>query len=306
MMKRLKFLFTVLLTAVLTIAIVTGCNSQGEAPSDPAASGESGGSGGETLVMATSADYPPYEFIDTSSGQQEIQGFDVDIANYITSELGYELEITNIDFNGLIPALQADRADFVMAGMTPTEERKQNVDFSQIYYEAKNTIVAPEGSNLIDPASLSGLQVGVQLGTIQEKAAKEIEGANVVPLNRINEIIQELKAGRIDAAIVEDTVAKGYVENNPDLEFNTIPNTEQAGSAIAFPKGSELVSEFDRVIAEMKENGELENLVEKWFGQPIPEQPEAGTEAPAEGAESPEATESPEAAPAEPEASPPS
>jgi polar amino acid transport system substrate-binding protein len=305
MVKRLKFLFTVLLTAVLTVAIVTGCNSQGEAPSDPAASGESGGAG-ETLVMATSADYPPYEFIDTASGQQEIQGFDVDIANYITSELGYELEITNIDFNGLIPALQADRADFVMAGMTPTEERKQNVDFSQIYYEAKNTIVAPKGSNLTDPASLSGLQVGVQLGTIQEEAAKEIEGANVVPLNRINEIIQELKAGRINAAIVEDTVAKGYVENNPDLEFNTIPNTEEAGSAIAFPKGSELVGEFDRVIAEMKENGELEKLVEKWFGQPIPEQPEAGTEAPAEGAESPEATESPEAAPAEPETSPPS
>jgi polar amino acid transport system substrate-binding protein len=300
MVKRLKFLFTVLLTAVLTIAIVTGCNSQGEAPGDSAASPEAGG-GGETLVMATSADYPPYEFIDTTSGQQEIQGFDVDIANYITNELGYGLEITNIDFNGLIPALQADRADFVMAGMTPTEERKQNVDFSQIYYEAKNTIVASSGSNLTDTTSLSGLQVGVQLGTIQEEAASEIEGANVVPLNRINEIIQELKAGRIDAAIVEDTVAKGYVENNPDLEFNTIPNTEEAGSAVAFPKGSELVSEFDRVISEMKENGELESLVEKWFGQALPEQPEA------EATESPEAAPAePEAAPAEPEAAPPS
>jgi len=294
MLKRLKFLFTVLLTTVLTVAIVTGCNSQSEAPSDSAASPGTGGD--ETLVMATSADYPPYEFIDTTSGQQEIQGFDVDIANYITSELGYGLEITNIDFNGLIPALQANRADFVMAGMTPTEERKQNVDFSQIYYEARNTIVAPSGSNLTDTANLSGLQVGVQLGTIQEKAANEIEGANVVPLNRINEIVQELKAGRIDAAIIEDTVAKGYVENNPDLEFNTIPNTEEAGSAVAFPKGSELVGEFDRVISEMKENGELENLVEKWFGQAIPEQPEAEAET--------EAPEEPEAAPAEPEASP--
>ena len=294
-MKRLKFLFTALLTAVLTIAIVTGCNSQSEAPSDAASPG-AGGSG-ESLSMVTSADYPPYEFIDTTSGQQEIQGFDVDIANYITGELGYELEISNIDFNGLIPALQADRADFVMAGMTPTEERKQNVDFSQIYYEAKNTIVAPTGSNLTDAAALSGKQVGVQLGTIQEEAANEIQGANVVPLNRINEIIQELKAGRIEAAIIEDTVAKGYVENNPDLEFNTIPSEGETGSAVAFPKGSELVGEFDRVISEMKENGELDKLVEKWFGQAVPAQPEA-TESPA--------TESPEAAPAEPEASPPS
>ena len=98
--------------------------------------------------MATSADYPPYEFVDSSSGSQEIVGFDVDIAKYITEKLGAELKIDNVDFNGLIPALQSKRADFVMAGMTPTPERKQNVDFSEIYYDAKNTIVAKKGSNL--------------------------------------------------------------------------------------------------------------------------------------------------------------
>ena len=97
---------------------------------------------GRKLVMVTSADYPPYEFRNTATGNNKIIGFDVDIAKYITKELGYQLEIRDTDFSGIIPALQSKRADFAMAGITPTAERKKNVDFSTIYYEAKNTIVA--------------------------------------------------------------------------------------------------------------------------------------------------------------------
>jgi polar amino acid transport system substrate-binding protein len=257
-MKRRNFLFTSALSAVLTVVAVACAN--------PNSSSESG----KKLVMVTSADYPPYEFVDSSSGSQEIVGFDVEIAKAITEELGYDLEIQNIDFNGLIPALQAKRADFVMAGMTPTEERKQNVDFSDIYYEAKNTIVTVKGSGLTTAESLNGKLVGVQLGSIQEGVAKKIQGANVKPLNRINEMIQELKAGRVDALIMEDTVAKGYVEINPDLEFNVIPSEGESGSAIAFPKGSELTPEFNRVLAEMKSSGQIEELVTKWFGEESP------------------------------------
>jgi arginine/lysine/histidine transporter system substrate-binding protein len=257
-MKRLRFLLTALLAAVITIATVTACNP-----------GSTGGST-NTLTMATSADYPPYEFVDSASGSQEIIGFDVDIAKYITEQLDYTLKIDNIDFNGLIPALQSKRADFVMAGMTPTAERKQNVDFSAIYYDAKNTIVAKKGSNLTTAASLNGKPVGAQLGSIQEKAAKEIQGAQVKPLNRISEMIQELKAGRVTALIMEDTVAKGFIASNPDLEFNTIPNTGESGSAIAFPKGSELVAKFDPILAEMQSSGKIEELVTKWFGEDSP------------------------------------
>ncbi|GAB4235833.1 MAG: transporter substrate-binding domain-containing protein [Elainellaceae cyanobacterium] len=261
-MKRRKFLFTGLVTAALTASVAVACA--------PGGGETSSGDGSRTLVMATSADYPPYEYVDSTSGSQEIVGFDVEIAKYITEELGYDLEIQNVDFNGLIPALQSQRADFVMAGMTPTEERKQNVDFSDIYYEAQNTIVSRQGSSLTTAESLQGKTVGVQLGSTQEQAARDLEGLNVKPLNRINEMIQELKAGRIDAIIMEDTVAKGYVESNPDLEFNAIPNEGEAGSAIAFPKGSELVNEFNPVLQEMKESGKLEELVNKWFGEESP------------------------------------
>jgi len=89
-------------------------------------------------------------------------------------------------------------------------------------------------------------------------------------LNKINEIVQEIKAGRIEAAIIEDTVAKGYIAANPDLEFNVLPNTEAAGSAIAFPKGSPLPAQFNPVLQEMKSSGKLEELVKKWFGEDSP------------------------------------
>ncbi|HEY9762195.1 MAG TPA: transporter substrate-binding domain-containing protein [Trichocoleus sp.] len=266
-MKRRRFIATALVSATLTGGIITACNQSG---SETAAGGGSGGQGGKKLVMATSADYPPYEFVDTSKGSEDIVGFDVDIARAVAEKLGYELEISNMDFNGLIPALQAGRADLVMAGMTPTEDRKKNVDFSDIYYVAKQTIMSPKATGISDIKGLDGKKVGVQLGSIQEKRARELkeEGSTmeIVPLNRINEIVQELKAGRIDAAIIEDTVAKGFLEANSDLQATPIPEEGPAGSAIAFPKGSELVDEFNTALAEMKASGQIEELVKKWFG----------------------------------------
>jgi polar amino acid transport system substrate-binding protein len=259
-MKRLKYLFTIVVSALLTVAIMTACASSPQTDE-----------GGEStvLTMATSADYPPYEFYETASGTGDPIGFDIDIAKSITTKLGYTLEIQDMDFNGIIPAIQAERVDFAMAGMTPTEERKQSVDFSQTYYDAKNTIVALADSGFSSYEDLAGKTVGVQLGSIQENEAKEhaesIEGMTVEPRNKVSELVQEIKAGRLDAAIVEDTVAKGYIANNPDLEFVTIESDEASGSAIAFPKGSPLLEEFDQALTEMKENGELDALVTKWF-----------------------------------------
>ncbi|BAY37912.1 polar amino acid ABC transporter inner membrane subunit [Nostoc sp. NIES-2111] len=251
-----------LFTAMLVISIITGHSHSLQAASSV---------GKDTLTMITSPDYPPYEFYDTKGGNRQIVGFDVDIANTLAQRLGFKLQIMESDFNGLIPALQANRADFVMAGMTPTPERRKNVDFSIIYYEAKDTIVAPKTSDLKQPQDLVGKTVGVQLGTIQEQNAKKIAGKfpgiQLKQLNRVPEAIQEIKSGRIDAAIVEDTVAKGFAQANPELEFNVIPSDEGSGSAIAFPKGSQLVAPFNQVLQQMRDNGELEKLATKWFSQ---------------------------------------
>ena len=262
-MKRRKLLLSLAFSA-MAISTIAGCGN-----SDTATQDSNGEPASQTLVMATSPDYPPYEFYETAGGEGEPIGFDIDIAKYITEELGYELEVSGMDFNGIIPALQSERADFAMAGMTPTEERKENVDFSDIYYEAKNTIVTKKDAGFDSFAALQGKKVGVQLGATQQEAAQtaseEVGGFEIEPRNKISELIQEVKAGRIDAAVVEDTVARGYVQNNSDLEFTTVENAEAAGSAIAFPQGSELTPEFNRVLEEMKANGEMDRLIQKWF-----------------------------------------
>ncbi|WP_341526891.1 ABC transporter permease subunit [Nostoc sp. UHCC 0302] len=256
MKKRKVLLLTMLFAAIVTISAIAQA-----APS----------LGKDTLTLITSPDYPPYEFYDTKGGKRQIVGFDIDIANTLAQKLGFKLKIMESDFNGLIPALQANRADFVMAGMTPTPERQKNVDFSIIYYEAKDTIVAPKGSNFKQSQDLSGKKVGVQLGTIQEqnarKIAQKVPGIQLKQLNKVPEVVQEIKSKRIDAAIVEDTVAKGFAQANPDLEVNVIPSESASGSAIAFPKNSGLVEPFNKVLQQMKDQGELQKLATKWFSQ---------------------------------------
>lgn len=246
--------------SILVIGVLAACG----------ASDNGSGEEKKVLKMATSADYPPFEYIDTAKGS-DIIGFDVDLAKAIGKELGYEIKVEDMDFTGLIPALQAKKADMVLAGMTPTEERKKSVDFSDVYYTAKHMIISKKGSGIKSVEDLEGKTVGVQLSSIQEGKAEEIAkevNIKVENRNRIPELIQEMKSGRFDAAIIEDTVAKGYFEKDKELEGITIEDgeTEEAGSAIAFPKDSKYTEEFNKVLQEMKENGELEKLVVKWFG----------------------------------------
>ncbi|MEH6988854.1 transporter substrate-binding domain-containing protein [Cytobacillus firmus] len=249
--------------SMLLVGLLAACGTSEDGKSG---SGES--SDKKVLTMGTSADYPPFEYVDSAKGE-EIIGFDVDLAKAIAEKLGYEIQVKDMDFNGLIPALETSQVDFVLAGMTPTEERKENVDFSDVYYTASHMIVSKKGSGIESLEDLDGKTIGVQLASIQADKAEEIAETvdmTVENRNRIPELIQEIMAGRFDAAMIEDTVAKGYFEKNKDLAGFTIEEDEtEAGSAIAFPKGSELTEEFNAELLKMKENGELEELIVKWF-----------------------------------------
>lgn len=164
--------------------------------------------------MGTSADYPPFEYVDSAKGE-EIIGFDVDLAKAIGEKLGYEIQVKDMDFNGLIPALETSQVDFVLAGMTPTDERKENVDFSDVYYTASHMIVSKKDSGIESLEDLNGKTLGVQLASIQADKAEEISETvdmTVENRNRIPELVQEIMAGRFDATMIEDTVAKGYFE----------------------------------------------------------------------------------------------
>ncbi|WP_027255710.1 ABC transporter substrate-binding protein/permease [Planktothrix agardhii] len=223
-----------------------------------------------TLILVTSSDYPPFNYRDTATGSDEIIGFNIDLAKMITTRLGYEIEILDTDFNGIIPALQSRRADFSIASMVPTEERQKNVDFSDLYYETKSTIVSRKGSNFKTDADLNGKKVGVALASVQEKRAKKIPGVRLETRAKISDLIEEIKIGRLDATLLESTVAPGFVAQNPQLEYHIIPNLEPLGYAIAFPKGSLLPKRFNFVLNQMKQRGEIDQLAKKWLNQPPP------------------------------------
>lgn len=125
----------------------------------------------KVLKMATSADFKPFESRDKEGN---IVGFDIDLANLIADELGYKLEIQDMNFDGLIGALQSKRVDMVMAGMSTTEKRKKNVDFSKEYHRSGEMFLSLPDKKIESLESLEGKTVGVQLGTIQEEGANEL------------------------------------------------------------------------------------------------------------------------------------
>lgn len=260
MKKRKMWFFKVPFVIMLLLCMIIGQNHPLQASSV----------GKGTLRMITSPDYPPFEFYETKGGERKIVGLDIDIANYIAKELGFKLQIMESDFSGLIPALQANRADFAMASMNPTPERQQNVDFSIVYYMGRDTLVTHKDSNITKLEDLVGKRVGVQLGTTQEqnlkKMAANLPRMQIKLLNKAPEMIQEIKSGRIDAVMLGDTVAQGFTLSNPELEFHPLPSSEEeGGSAIAFPKGSSLVAPFNKSLQKMLDSGEINKLKKKWF-----------------------------------------
>lgn len=271
-MKRKEF-FTLGISSALLAIVFSGCDQQQPnntttvtTPSPPPSPTPEAK---KTLKMITSPDYPPYEFYDSTTGEKKIVGFDIDIAKKITTKLGYGLEVVPSNFDDIIPQLAAGKADFAMAGLTPTAERKKLVDFSAIYYTAKNVLVGKKGSNIKTTLSLQGKKVGAQKGSIQENLAKDIAktvpGVQVITFNKISDMIQALDKKTINAAIIEDTVSKTYVQADPELESHIIPNKGDVGSAIAFPKGSPLIAEFDNALKELIDSKEIEKLALYWF-----------------------------------------
>ncbi|KXZ21467.1 ABC transporter substrate-binding protein [Bacillus nakamurai] len=224
------------------------------------------GDGKKKLIMGTSADYKPFEYKDGD----KIVGFDVDLAKALGKKTGYDVEVQDMDFNSLITALKSKQVDMILSGMTPTPERKKQVDFSDIYYTANNMIVTKKGSSIKSLKDLKGKTVGVQLGSIQEEKGKQLSskyGFQLEDRNRISDLTEEIKSGRFDAAIIEDIVAQGYFSSNNDLQgfASEDAKSDESGSAIAFRKDSDVTAKFNKALKEMEKNGDIEKLKKKWF-----------------------------------------
>ncbi len=229
--------------------------------------GSSGGGLEKTLVVGTDPGFKPFEYKDG----QEVVGFDIDLAREIAKDTNRSLQVEEIAFDGLLPALQAGRIDMIAAGMSVTPDRAKNAEFSVPYYSAAQKVVIPKNGSVIKSVDdLTGKRIGVQLGTTGDTLAHKISSADVVQLPSTASVMQELNAHRIDAAILDNGPATQYLATNPGLTMLPRSLTNE-NYAIAIKKGnSSLLTEVNDSIAAMKKDGRYDALVEKYFGVDAP------------------------------------
>lgn len=219
----------------------------------------------ETLIMCTNATFPPYEYHD-GEDTDDIVGIDADIARAIADKLDMELEIKDIEFNSIISEVNASENAFGMAGMTVTDERKENVDFTTSYATGIQSVIVKEGSDIKTLDDLEGKKIGVQLATTGDIYATDEFGSDyVVEYNKATDCVLGLKKGDVDAVIIDNAPAKVFVEENDGL---VILDTDYAVEdyAICVKKGNtELLEKLDKAINELIEDGTVKKIVDKYI-----------------------------------------
>lgn len=216
----------------------------------------------DQIIMGTNAEFKPFEYRDGN----EIVGFDIEISKMIAKKLGKELKIEDMEFGGLIAALESGKINFVAAGMTKDEKREKQVDFSNPYFVSNQLItVRADNTDITNGDDLKGKKIGVQLGTTGETVAREIEGVEVVSFDKGAMALVDLVNMKVDAVVLDAEPTKNYTADNPDLKVLDEKLTEEEYS-IAVPKGNQdLLDVINETLEEMKTNGEYDKLIAKFF-----------------------------------------
>lgn len=226
----------------------------------------------KTLTVLTSSGYAPYEELD---GDGNLFGFDIDLMEACADILGYEVEWKDMDFDGIIESIKLGKGDVAIAGISPSADRAKVVDFSDAYYaesdDSMNYVITRKDSGITKTADIKGKKVGVQKGTVQESCANEIVdeyGLKIDARAYNTDLLQDVLNGNLDFMILEKAVAEERVGESSDLTcFRLEAGTDPTGNAMVFAKGSDLTAEFNKAIKTLKDNGELDKLVKKYFGE---------------------------------------
>lgn len=217
------------------------------------------------LTVCTSLPYEPFQF----QQDGEIVGFDVKLGDEIAAELGVEQQIIDTPFEGIQSgeALNAGQCDLAAAGMTITEVREENLDFSDPYFEATQALIAPAGSGLDSFEALQGMRLAIQAGTTGAQYATENgEGVELVTYEDLGLLLAAVETGQVDAGINDNGVLLDFVQNNEEFEVTTEFDTgEQYGIGVA-TGNTELLEVVNEVLAEVQESGRYDEIYEEWFG----------------------------------------
>lgn len=250
MMKKLLVL---MMTIIAAVAMLTaGC----------------GGGEKKVLRVATEPTFAPFEF--QKEGSKDYDGFDMDLARAIGKQMGYKVEIVNMGFDALIPALNAGNVDVVAAGMSITDERKKAVTFTDPYYTSGLIVMVNKDNKEVKSIKdLEGKRIAAQIGTTGENKARTVKGATVTAFNTNTEAAMELKNKGVDAVINDSPVVGYYLAQGGNESAMTVGEVMEAEKyGLAVKKGNDkLAAEINKALAELKKNGEYDKIYKTWFGE---------------------------------------
>ena len=248
MMKMKK-----LLAAVLALTMLLALAACGSGNSDTNTA--SGSAGKTTVTVATSPDFPPFESLDGS----EVVGIEVDILQAITGKLGLEMQLEQMDFESVIPSVQAGKFDIGMSGITITADRQKNCDFTQPYFLASQAIVVTPDSDITCKADLEGKTISVQTGTTAEEYCME-NGYEVLAFTANNDAAAALTSGKAAAWVVDNEV--GVAAQQGLVVLDEAMTSEPY--AFTFAKDSALTAQFDEALGELLADGTVAAIFEKY------------------------------------------
>ena len=251
--KMKKYLLC-LISILMALCVTAGCGREKKAD------------GPKVLKVGTEVTFPPFEF--REQGSKEITGFDMDLIRAIGKKLDMQVEILDMDFEALIPAVKRGNLNLVIAGMTITKDRQKIVDMSEPYYTSGLVLVVGKGNAAVQkPEDLKGKAVAVQIGTTGEAKAKQLAGEKVLGFKTNEEVFNALKEKTIEAIIIDKPVAQYFINKYH-------PNAVIAGAAfekeaygIVMRRHGELTPKVNKALAELKNSGEYNKIYEKWFGK---------------------------------------
>ena len=258
----MKKIISLVMVLVMATAVFSTCGSK-------SSDSKSGGDGKQVLSMATNAEFPPYEYVEG----EDVVGIDVDIAQAIADKLGMELKVDNMNFDSIIPAITSGKDAIGVAGMTVTDERKKNVDFTDSYATGVQVVIVREDSKITDVKDLTTKgadnTIGVQLGTtgdiyctsdIQDKGFGKVQ-----QFNKGADAVQALVSGKIDCVVIDNQPAKEFVKANKGLKIlDTEYVTEDYAIAVA-KDNTELKDKINGALNELKADGTIQKILDKYI-----------------------------------------
>jgi ABC-type amino acid transport substrate-binding protein len=258
-MKPTKSPLIALLALLATVLVAVGCGGDDNKDS----SGKFTTINSGKLTVGSDIPYPPFEF----GRSPDYKGFDVDVVKAVAKKLGLEAEFVKTPFDTIFRNLAQGKFDMVASASTITAEREKEVDFSDPYFPADQSLMVKQGSDIKTVDDLNGKVVGAQLGTTGAEYAKDkTEAKSVRTYDLIDDAFKALEAGQVEAVINDCPVSKYGERAHPDLVVvGSIPTNELYG--FAFPSGSDALREaFNKELATIKDDGTLKSIQDKWLG----------------------------------------